>query len=281
MQVVCNLDLLFSNFNINPIVGTKNISFSQDIKKTPVKIPSQDSFTRQEKDNYAPYNVLSGFVNFSVESNFVFNNYLIYSVISDAVEKNPKIKEILAENGLEPKIYMENLIGNDRQHFLTTYKDAVRIAVARKVSDKDMINLKYAALLHDIGKGLIPSSIIHKKGSLLPEERKIVDLHAKLGAEILKTVNFPGSVDKDKVIEMVELHHTPLNPVLKDATPQEKRKNQNYLAQIITVADIHSALSEKRSYKEAWDNSIVEEILREKTQGNDFQQKCVDVVCRK
>ena len=58
-----------------------------------------------------------------------------------------------------------------------------------------------------------------------------MDLHASLGAEMLKSTG----IDK-KALDLVSSHH--LN-----------RNQQNLLSQILSVADIYSALREERSYK--------------------------------
>ena len=45
--------------------------------------------------------------------------------------------------------------------------------------------IRRAAFVHDIGKILIPASIVNKPGKLTPEERDIVRLHPELGARML------------------------------------------------------------------------------------------------
>ena len=59
--------------------------------------------------------------------------------------------------------------------------------------------MQKAALLHDLGKAYIPEQIINKAGKLTPEERQIVDEHARIGYEILKALGFKG-----KILELVK-----------------------------------------------------------------------------
>ena len=44
-------------------------------------------------------------------------------------------------------------------------------------------------MLHDLGKVLIPSKILHKPAKLNIKERKIMNIHSTLGYELLKTQN--------------------------------------------------------------------------------------------
>ena len=50
-------------------------------------------------------------------------------------------------------------------------------------------------LLHDVGKLGIPDRILHKKGTLTDEEREIVQEHADLGADLLKTSSELGEFE--------------------------------------------------------------------------------------
>lgn len=48
--------------------------------------------------------------------------------------------------------------------------------------------------------------------------------------------------------------------------------------QILQIADIWSALKEKRSYKKAFDDDIVLEILLQKMQNGDFDKKYIELL---
>lgn len=175
------------------------------------------------------------------------NKYLSYKVIDNAIKTNPEISRILESKGLSPVINMRNIKGSKQQHFIDTYKYAKSIAEMNKFNQKDRAILMQAALLHDIGKALIPSEILDKPGRLTPEEREIVNLHAQLGYEILKTTDLNSNIE-----EAVRLHHTGIT---------NHAKRDNVLAQVLSVADVYSALTERRSYKEAMSNKIAYTIM--------------------
>lgn len=111
--------------------------------------------------------------------------------------------------------------------------------------------LKLAASMHDIGKVGIADSILLKPGSLTPEERRIMEMHAVIGADTLIAIR--GRVGDDELINMgiqVALSH------------HERYDGRGYpyglsgeqiplSARIVALADIYDALTSSRVYKTA------------------------------
>ncbi|WP_339133230.1 MAG: HD domain-containing phosphohydrolase [Candidatus Electrothrix sp. GW3-4] len=62
---------------------------------------------------------------------------------------------------------------------------AVFVADTLGVDKDQLVDLGTAALLHDVGKGRIPSEIIYKRGKLNDEEFALMRSHPEFGAEIL------------------------------------------------------------------------------------------------
>lgn len=180
------------------------------------------------------------------------NKYMTKEIITNAINQNPKITELLNSKGINAKVNMENIKGKAEEHFLTTYNMAKELS--SKLPLDEYSALMQASLLHDIGKALIPTEILNKPGKLTDAEKEIVDMHSQLGAEILKTTKI-----NPKVIEAVALHHTEhTNP----------RKTNNQIAQIISVADVYSALKEERPYKTKFSNEQVRDIMQNDTKLN-------------
>ena len=67
-----------------------------------------------------------------------------------------------------------------RVSYLTTYV-ASMMGAPREVA----VELGAAAMFHDVGKGRIPESILYKRGRLDDDERRIMQSHPELGADIL------------------------------------------------------------------------------------------------
>ncbi|MCD7740036.1 MAG: HD domain-containing protein [Candidatus Gastranaerophilales bacterium] len=177
----------------------------------------------------------------------ILDKYMNEGIIKSAVHKNPNIKKILASESLTPKIEMKNITGKAQEHFITTYESAKKLADINKLNPYERKILLKASLLHDIGKSLIPGEILNKPGKLTPEERKIVDMHAQLGAEILKTTELP-----QKVSNVVGLHHT---------TNTNPAKSNDSVSQMLSAADVESALLEKRAYRPPMSRDLAYDIM--------------------
>ena len=106
-----------------------------------------------------------------------------------------------------------------------------------------MAALVEAALLHDIGKTRIPLDIVKKPGALDRRERKLIEAHTTLGAEIL--VQIEGLRPLTPVVALE--HHRGVTgtgyPDLGDAVP-------HFMSQIVSVADIYEAITGARSYQD-------------------------------
>lgn len=160
----------------------------------------------------------------------LFNEKMINQMIS----QNPEIKNILAQNKIPFKLNMEELKNLRDNHCKDTMDISVDIAKNLPPSLRqyvDMKNLKEGSLLHDIGKVLIPNEILSKNGALTPEEHAIMDLHAELGYQMLKTTGIDN-----EVLRLVRYHH--------------KNDIPDINLQILNLADKYSALTEKRVYKD-------------------------------
>jgi HD-GYP domain-containing protein (c-di-GMP phosphodiesterase class II) len=129
-------------------------------------------------------------------------------------------------------------------HTLATVNFAEQLGRLSRLSGKDLRDLHYGALLHDLGKIAIPLNILESNGRLSDDEMKIMKAHVRITEMILE-----GVVDDD-VLQIAVRHHEKL-----DGTGYHKgltAKDLTLPQQIIAVADILSALYGKRSYKEAF-----------------------------
>ena len=138
-------------------------------------------------------------------------------------------------------------------HTLATVNFAEQLGRLARISGKDMRDLHYGALLHDLGKIAIPLHILESTGRLSDDEMKIMKAHVRITEMILE-----GVVDDD-VLQIAVRHHEKL-----DGTGYHKGLSAADLTlpqQIIAVADILSALYGKRSYKEAFSKEKILDIM--------------------
>lgn len=117
-------------------------------------------------------------------------------------------------------------------------------ALGMPVSDQTRLAL--GALVHDLGKVRIPLSILDKPGKLTDAERKIVNLHPLHSQEILETC---GGVPED-ACEIAVSHHEFIDGT---GYPDGLKGSQiPKSVRMVTICDIYSALTEKRSYKDSF-----------------------------
>lgn len=111
------------------------------------------------------------------------------------------------------------------------------------IPQKDLRILAQAGVLHDVGKREIPLTVLHKPGPLSPEEWAVMKDHVRFSIEILGQIE---SLSKH-VINVAAQHHEKLDGT---GYPFGLKANEiDDLSLVCSVADIFSALSEKRPYK--------------------------------
>jgi len=111
-----------------------------------------------------------------------------------------------------------------------------------------------SALVHDVGKLLIPEDILMRASGLSRDETKIMETHAEQGARFLITRGF-----LDKIVRAVRHHHERWDGTgYPDGLSGEKIP---LMARIIGVCDAVDAMAAGRHYKQKLHpEQIVEEI---------------------
>jgi putative nucleotidyltransferase with HDIG domain len=141
--------------------------------------------------------------------------------------------------------------------------------------------LRYAALLHDIGKIGIADKILLKKGTFEVHERKEMETHPKKTKSILEKFHFPEKLKG--IPDIAALHHERIDGM---GYPSGKSGIDIPLeAKIISVADVFDALTSPREYPKYDETgnlldcdrmSVAEAIaIIEKETGTHFEAKVV------
>lgn len=136
-------------------------------------------------------------------------------------------------------------------------------------SQDEIINLKHAAHLHDIGKIGIPDSVLNKPTQLTEDEDNLLKKHTIIGAEILKDVTLIPHV-----VEVTRNHHEHYDG---SGYPDGLAGTEIPIyARIIAVADCYDAMNSRRIYRNALSqDEIYEKILKNK--GTQFDPEIADI----
>jgi putative nucleotidyltransferase with HDIG domain len=134
---------------------------------------------------------------------------------------------------------------------------AITLAAAMDLDDEEITNIRYAAILHDIGKIGISETILSKPGPLLPGERAVVEAHPLVGVSILRNIPY-----MENIVPLIRHHHEHYDG---SGYPDRLLGDQIPLgAQIISVADVFEALTTgERSYHRGLSISEACGILRQ------------------
>lgn len=190
--------------------------------------------------------------------------YLNEKSISEMIKVNSEINRILTKFKIAVKINKKILNNLMRNHLPQTRDIALGITKYLPQNLKRSINRKAlveATSLHDIAKVIIPENIINKPGRLSDDEREIMDEHAKLSYEMLKSTDLDS-----ETLDLIKNHHHSHN----GADGFGRYNTENINLQILSIADIYSALREKRSYKTEMSKEQALKILSEETEQGKF-----------
>jgi HD-GYP domain-containing protein (c-di-GMP phosphodiesterase class II) len=124
-----------------------------------------------------------------------------------------------------------------------------------KLSKKSQKNLQLAALVHDVGKLAVPTSILSNHHALSDREQIFLHTHPHIGAQLVK------GILGDEIAGIVGAHHMNANgtngyPLPKGAKPGSASMESH----ILKVADAYASVLTDRDYRTAWTH---EEALHE------------------
>ncbi len=149
----------------------------------------------------------------------------------------------------------------------------------RIVSDTFVETIELAAPLCDLGMVGIPLDILQKKGELTMDEKEIVKTHTEIGAQILEDIKNEDDYNDfvDMSYDIALYHHEKWDGT---GYPAGKAGNDIPLpAQIVSVVSTYCALTEKRTYREAYSREEALQILGE-TVGIEINPDIYDI-CKK
>jgi hypothetical protein len=128
--------------------------------------------------------------------------------------------------------------------------------------------IRYAGMLHDVGKLGVPTSVLQKRSALTDDEYAAVQLHPMRGLDIVREIGF-----LDEALAGIMHHHERIDGrgypmgLAGDEIPE--------FARVLSVADAFDAMTSDRSYRGARPVAEAVEELR-KWAGTQFDPAFVD-----
>ncbi|MGW5479889.1 HD-GYP domain-containing protein [Streptomyces sp. NPDC004008] len=162
--------------------------------------------------------------------------------------------------------------GYTRGHSERVGQASMMIARELGLDDHRVEVLRFAGILHDVGKLGVPTRLLRKDGPLTPEERRIIELHPEYGHEIVRGIGFLGEA-RSAILH----HHERLDGT---GYPYGLRGGQiPESARVVAVADAFDAMTSTRSYRRARPVAAALEELR-RCAGTQFDPAMVHALIR-
>lgn len=156
---------------------------------------------------------------------------------------------------------------------------ALAVSISKELGlEKDKIEaVGTAALIHDIGKINIPTSILARPGKISLLEYDMIKTHPQVSYDMVKRIEFPWPI-----ADIILQHHEKLDG---SGYPKGlKGKDIILEARILTVADIVEAMSSHRPYRPALGmDKALKEIRKGKGKLYDAEvvEACVKIITKK
>jgi putative two-component system response regulator len=133
---------------------------------------------------------------------------------------------------------------------------SVRLGKEIGLAEEQLVALRRAGIVHDIGKVAVPETILLKPGRLTPEEFLVMQHHPVLGERIcapLKSFRL--------VLPIIRHHHEKLDG---SGYPDRLKGEEIPLtARVLQIVDVYDALTTDRPYKSAFASVKALEIMED------------------
>ncbi len=157
-------------------------------------------------------------------------------------------------------------------HSVAVSRIAYMISKLIGLSELTCKKILAAGYLHDIGKIAIPSEILEKNSNLLPAEFNIIKKHAYYSFKILQSIS-----EIKELCKWAGFHHERLDG---KGYPFHLRADELPLeARIITIADIFTAVTETRPYKNSFIENDAVKIFQNMAKNEIYDKNLLTLIC--
>lgn len=148
---------------------------------------------------------------------------------------------------------------------------AVKLSELFGLAELDIKSMRIAGNFHDIGKLIIPNSILEKPGKLTVDEYAIIRCHTYYTFSTLDSI---GGLQQ--IAEWAAYHHEKLDG---SGYPFHYANEEiGTGSRIMTVADIFTAISEDRPYRKGMDKDEIYKIIKMQTDDKLLDKRIVEVL---
>ncbi|HEY6000686.1 MAG TPA: HD domain-containing phosphohydrolase [bacterium] len=144
-----------------------------------------------------------------------------------------------------------------------------RLAAALGLEERQLLSIRLACLIHDIGKIGVTEKILHKPGALDAAEQGVIKQHPVIGETILRPLKGLGDIAR-----IIRSHHERFDGL---GYPDGLRGEEIPLeARIMAIADTFDAMTTTRPYREPLARDAVRDEL-ERNGGRQFDPVLVEL----
>jgi len=236
-----------------------SLSFFKSKKSIGILHNTHELFGKRKNDEIFPIRISFGV---NKKSTIVIANISDITYEQDA--KNEQLRLIHEVEETQTEVIttlgttIESRDENTKNHVDRVSLYSKRLALLCGIDEDEAEKIKLASPLHDVGKIIIPDSILNKPSSLTKDEYEIIKSHSQAGYDILKN-------SKRELLKMAAIiayqHHEKFDGT---GYPQGLKGEEIHIyGRITAIADVFDALSTPRVYKEAWSDEKVRKVLAE------------------
>ena len=219
------------------IVDFSSVSATNENSTYSEKIKATTQFKEFKKSFISNSEALQGNLNAIVKSNAPIDTTHMLTSVTD----------LISEGSTSISIF--DMLHNMRGYDDLTYVHSMSVSLICNIfgkwlnlNDEDIKVLTIAGLLHDIGKLLIPDSILKKPSKLTDKEYNIIKTHTLQGYNILKDKNIDNRIKNAAL-----LHHERYDG---SGYPLGYSGNKlDLFTKIVSIADVYDAMTAARVYR--------------------------------
>ncbi len=164
-----------------------------------------------------------------------------------------------------------------RMHDMYTFAHSVNVAMLSSLigvlcgfSEERLSELTFGALLHDLGKIVVPLEVLNKTSRLSKTEFSIIKKHPIAGSDHILKLNLPNG---ERLAMIARQHHEHMDG---SGYPDGRKGEEIHIhARIAAIADVYDALTSNRPYKKAYTPAVAHHIMKN-CSGGQFDEEILN-----